>query len=117
MALLLPLSAIEMRADDKEAVIEIPIYRPEGERLGRTLVEIQAFYLDLMSCIQTSVSVDLGEVEVFVTNCSTGESWYDIFDSGLEMQTILMISGTSGLYDIRYVTESGDVYEGSFRIN
>ena len=116
MALLLPFSVQMMRADDKEAVIEIPIYRPEGERLGRTFVEVQAFYLDAMPSIQTSVFADLGEIEVSVTNCSTGEMWYDTFDSGLETQNILQISGSSGLYEVTYITFSGDVYQGSFII-
>ena len=61
----------------------------------------------MMSCVQTVVSTDLGEVGVMILNCSTGESWYDTFDSGVEPQVILQIT---------YTTEAGDVYEGSFMI-
>lgn len=116
MALLLPLSAIEMRADEEKAEIKIPIHKSGGKLLGRTLIEIDACYYGMMSCIQTSVYSDLGEVEVSVTNCSTGEMWYDTFDSGEESYTFLYISGSAGLYEITYTTESGDVYEGSFMI-
>lgn len=116
MALLLPLSAIEMRADEEKAEIKIPIHKSGGKLLGRTLIEIDACYYGMMSCIQTSVCSDLGEVEVSVTNCSTGEMWYDTFDSGEESYTFLYISGSAGLYEITYTTESGDVYEGSFMI-
>ena len=70
----------------------------------------------MMSCVQTVVSTDLGEVGVMILNCSTGESWYDTFDSGVEPQALLQISGDSGLYEITYTTEAGDVYEGSFMI-
>lgn len=116
MALLLPLSAIEMKADDEKAEIKIPIHKSSGKLLSRTLIEIDACYYGMMSCIQTSVSSDLGEVEVSVTNCSTGDMWYDTFDSGEEPYTFLYISGAAGLYEITYTTESGDVYEGSFMI-
>ena len=114
MALLLPLSAVEMRADDEIVVKEIPIHRTTGKVLGRTLIEVEAYYYGMMSSIQTSFFADLGEIEVYVTNCSTGEMWYDTFDSGVEPHTVLYISGAAGLYEITYTTESGDVYEGSF---
>ena len=42
--------------------------------------------------------------------------WYDSFDSALEPQTILPISGDPGVYEITYITESGNVYEGTFII-
>lgn len=116
MALLLPFSAIEMRADEEKAVMKIPLTMESGRKLNRSLNDdcVESCYYITMSCIQTSVSADLGEVEVSVTNCSTGESWYDTFDSGEESQTFLYLSGESGFYEITYVTESGDVYEGSF---
>lgn len=117
MALLLPLSTVEMRADDEIVVKEIPIHKTTGKVLGRTLIEVEAYYYGMMSSIQTSVFADLGEIEVYVTNCSTGEMWYDTFDSGLETQTVLMISGDAGFYEITYTTESGDTYVGSFMID
>lgn len=118
MALLLPLSAINMRADEEDAVIKIPLNYGKGVDLRRDFSQelIISCYYGMMSCIQTSVSSDLGEVEVSVTNCSTGDMWYDTFDSGEEPYTVLYISGAAGLYEITYTTESGDVYEGSFMI-
>ena len=118
MALLLPLSAIEMRADEEIVAKKIPLNYNKGTDLRRDFTPelITACYYGMMSCIQTSVCSDLGEVEVSVTNCSTGEMWYDTFDSGEESYTFLYISGSAGLYEITYTTESGDVYEGSFMI-
>ena len=60
---------------------------------------------------------DLGDVVLTVTNCSTGNVWYDSFDSTLEPQTMLPISGEPGVYEITYITESGNIYEGTFIID
>lgn len=116
MALLLPLSAINMRADEEDAVIKIPLNYGKGVDLRRDFSQelVVSCYYGMMSSIQTSFFADLGEIEVYVTNCSTGEMWYDTFDSGVEPHTVLYISGAAGLYEITYTTESGDVYEGSF---
>lgn len=70
----------------------------------------------MFSSIYTTVYEDLGEVEVYVTNTSTGEFWMTSFDSSNEQQSFLQISGTPGCYEIEYITESGDVYEGEFLI-
>lgn len=70
----------------------------------------------MLSAVHTTVSTDLGEIDVTVTNCSTGEFWQDTIDSSITSQHLLQISGTSGFYEITYTTESGDLYEGSFVI-
>ena len=38
------------------------------------------------------------------------------FDSSNEQQSFLQISGTPGYYEIEYITEPGDIYEGEFLI-
>lgn len=115
-ALLLPLSAFEMSADDEITVIKIPLKTEQKKDLSRSLIAepIVAYYIAATSCIQTTVSSDLGQVELTVTNCSTGEVWYDSFDSSSSPQTLLSISGTSGLYEVVYLTEDGNVYQGCF---
>lgn len=113
MALLLPLFAFEMSADEKEAK-PIPLTQGRVTKLDRSIVEIpiEAYYIGTTSSIQTLVSSDLGTVEVVVANLSTGESWYDIFDSGLSSCHELQISGHHGDYEIIYITESGNMYQG-----
>lgn len=113
MALLLPLFAFEMSADEKEAK-PIPLTQGRVTKLDRSIVEIpiEAYYIGTTSSIQTAVSSDLGTVEIVVTDLSTGESWSDIFDSGLLPYHELQISGDSGDYEILYITESGDLYQG-----
>ena len=118
MALLLPLSAFEMSADDENAVMKIPleldIEQNFERQVGAMLVE--CYYYGMMNTIITNVWSDLGDVVLTVTNCSTGNVWYDSFDSALEPQTMLTLSGEPGIYEIVYITESGGVYEGTFTI-
>ncbi|MBO5979219.1 MAG: DUF3244 domain-containing protein [Bacteroidales bacterium] len=113
MALLLPLFAFEMSADEKEAK-PIPLTQGRLTKLDRSIVEIpiEAYYIGMTSSIQTTVSSDLGTVEIIVTNLATGESRSDIFDSGLSPWHELQISSDSGNYEIIYVTESGDLFQG-----
>ena len=117
MAFLLPFTALEMRADEPKADIKIPLKVESGEKLGRSVCKepIIAHYLTFLSSVIT-VTEDLGEVTVIVTNISTGEFWSDTFDSTTERQSFLQISGSQGYYEIEYITESGDVYSGRFLI-
>lgn len=118
MALLLSLSAFEMSADNEKAAKKIPLELKQHGKMNRSLIQepIISYYYGMMTAIQTSVTSDLGVVDVMVTNSSTGESWYDSFDSSEEPQTILQISGEAGLYEITYTTEAGDIYEGTFTV-
>ena len=114
--LLLPLSAFQMRADDENVVKKIPLEMGHKIDLSRGISQefLSSYYYRMINCIQTIIASDLGEIEVKVTNCSTGETWYETFNSGLYSQHMLQISGTSGFYEIIYITESGVMYEGSF---
>lgn len=118
MVLVMPFSALEMRADEEKPNLKIPVRFTKGSgKLVRDLqIAITADYYATISCICTMVYEDLGEVEVYVTNHSTGEFWMTSFDSSCEQQVFLQISGTSGYYEIEYVTESGDIYSGSFTL-
>ena len=118
VAFLLPLFALEMSADEKPQIKKIPLQLDEDSRLHRdlSLCVIEVYYFSMLSSIQTTVTSDLGQIEMTVTNLSTGEAWSDTFDSGAIMQILLPISGTPGCYEIEYVTESGDGYAGEFLI-
>ena len=95
---------------------EIPIKKLDKSNLFRSPGDFLVFYDGISSAIYTTVTSDLGQIEMTVTNLSTGEAWSDSFDSGLIMQTLLPISGTPGYYEIEYITESGDAYAGEFLI-
>lgn len=117
MALILPLFVFDLSADEKEAK-PIPLTQGRVTKLDRSIVEIpiEAYYDGITFSIQTAVSSDLGAVEIVVTNLATSKSWSDIFDSGLSPWHELQISGDSGNYEIRYVTETGDFYYGYFAV-
>lgn len=117
MAVLLPLSAFEVSADEKEAR-KIHLTKDFTKKVERTLfvLPLESYYLGMLSSIQTTVTSDLGRIDMTVTNLMTGESWSDTFDSALTPQTYLPISGAPGLYKITYLTSFGDLYEGTFTI-
>ena len=117
MAVLLPLSAFEVSADEKEAR-KIHLTKDFTKKVERTLfiLPLESYYLGMLSSIQTTVTSDLGRIDMTVTNLMTGESWSDSFDSALTPQTYLPISGAPGLYEITYLTSFGDLYEGTFTI-
>ena len=116
MAVLLPLSAFEMSADEKEAR-KIPLRMGKTEKLSRDLViePIESYYLGMLSSIQTTVTSDLGRIDMTVTNLTTGETWSDTFNFAISPH-LLPISGAPGLYEITYLTSFGDLYEGTFTI-
>ena len=116
MAVLLPLSLFGMNDEYEKVVMKIPLKFEQGTKINRNLQEepIESFYYGLMNTIITNVFSDLGEIFLTVTNHSTGEVWYDVFDSEVQPQVVTTISGTPGWYEIVYTTATGEVYEGSF---
>lgn len=119
LAFLLPLFALEMSADDENAKMKIPLRMESTGKHVRDLIQepLICHYYGMLTSIVTTFASDLGDVTQTVTNTSTGEIWYDVFDSATEPQTILPISGTPGFYEITYITSSGDVYEGTLVLN
>ncbi len=116
LAVLLPLFAFDMNADEKRTK-KIPLDPPLQMCVERGMVlQINAWYDYTLSSIITAASNDLGEVSLTITNLSTGETWYDTFDSSSTPQVVTTISGSTGIYEIVYITESGDVYEGNFML-
>ena len=122
LVVFLPLSSFVMNADEQKNKQEIPLHQTHDSGPGhdiRSLIQlpIECHYFGIMNTIVTTVQSDLGDVLITVTNCSTGNVWYDSFDSAQEPQTMLPISGDPGVYEITYITESGNIYEGTFIID
>ena len=114
---LLPSFVFNMNADEKTEK-KIPIQYKGNDRLGRTLINvpIETTYYGVLSAIRTTISSDIGEVEMSVVNSFTGDVWTCFFDSAIESQILLGISGCPGDYIVSYMTEYGNLYEGSFTI-
>ena len=119
MALLLPFFSSKIDADEKEEVVkEIPlilITNEIGER-GYHPILLNACYYGILKGIKTNVFTDLGEVEISVSNWTTGEVWSDSFDSSQNSTHILNISGESGIYEVIYTTQNGNIYQGTINI-
>lgn len=119
LAVLLPFFALNINAEDKDVVKEIPVKKvPKGINERSLSPEcINACYYGFLEGIQTVVSADLGVIEVTAQNCSTGEMWSDTFNSSQTNVHFLSITPSPGVYEIVYTTHSGERYEGTFYID
>lgn len=112
---LLSLSVFTTNADEKPTKQEIPLNPCQNKiKDNRSIFPIESCYIGMLNLVQTDIYRDLGEVFVEIINVRTGEISCDSFDSGLTPQHFLPISGNSGYYQVTYIIENGDVYEGCF---
>ncbi len=122
LAILLPLSSFASNAEESPHKQEIPltpvIVNGGLDNNNRSLVQlpVECCYFRMMNIIVTTVLSDVGDVTLTVTNCSTGSVWYNSFDSTMEPRSFLPISEEPGIYEIVYITEAGNIYEGTFTI-
>ena len=96
---------------------EIPIHEdPKPMQEPRTPdygSDITAFYQS--GVIYLQFGSDMGEVEITVTNESTGEQWSQIDDSAFGSASIAT-STSAGNYYITIVTDDASCYSGSFSL-
>ena len=96
---------------------EIPIQKdPETKQEQRTPnfgSDIMAYYQD--GAIYLQFAYDMGEVEITVTNETTGEMWQQTDDSAFGFVTI-PASTNVGNYYITIVTDDASCYSGSFSL-
>ena len=121
LAVFLPLSVFVLNADElshKQEIAINPVIEGSQDWDNRSLtrIPIECHYLGMINAFVTTVWSDLGDVTLTVTNCSTGSVWYDSFNSSMEPQAFLAISGEPGTYKIIYITESGGIYKGALTI-
>ena len=118
MAVLLPLSLFGKNDDNENAVMKIPLKNRPGIKNNRNIfVEpIESYYYYVTNTIITNVLDGSGSISVSVFNRSAGEVWYDTIDCSVQQQIITQISGTPGVYEVVYMTASGDTYSGLFEI-
>ncbi len=96
---------------------EIPIQKdPETKQEQRTPnfgSDIMAYYQD--GAIYLQFAYDMGEVEITVTNETTGEMWQQTDDSAFGSATIAT-STDAGNYYITIVTDDASCYSGNFSL-
>ena len=120
MIVLLSLPIPITRADDKDVERPIPldlVYNDEfRNKRGFIPLPIECYYAVYLKSIQTTVYDNLGEITIEVLNTTTGETFYETFNSTLTPQHALPISGSAGFYTITYTTSGGDEYIGTYML-
>ena len=99
--------------EKKEIPIEVkpkPITGPRTPDYGS---DIMAYYQD--GVIYLQFGYDMGEVEITVTNETTGEMWQQTDDSAFGYATIAT-STSAGNYYITIGTDDASCYSGSFSL-
>ena len=74
----------------------------------RTLIPITCVYAD--GTVQLTMLENLGEMELIVTNQTTGEQWRTVNNWVLQTSTI------SGVYLVEIITEDGTTYWGTYTL-
>lgn len=118
LLLSVPLATFSMNVKDDDAVMKIPLEIKQGGNINRSFNPdvIICYYDAMLSCIHTTCLSDLGNISISVINYTTGEILNDIYDSAIYPLFFIDFSGAAGVYEIIYVTEAGQRYEGNFVI-
>ena len=74
----------------------------------RTLIPITCVYID--GTVQLTMLENLGEMELIVTNQTTGEQWKTVNN------WVLQTSTDSGVYLVGIITEDGTTYWGTYTL-
>ena len=82
--------------------------RESGEKYPRTLIPITCVYTD--GTVQLTMLENLGEMELIVTNQTTGEQWRTVNN------WVLQTSTANGVYLVEIITEDGTTYWGTYTL-
>lgn len=77
-------------------------------RHPRTLIPITCVYAD--GTVQLTMLENLGEMELIVTNQTTGEQWRTVNN------WVLQTSTANGVYLVEIITEDGTTYWGTYTL-
>ncbi len=80
----------------------------KDNKYPRTLIPITCVYVD--GTVQLTMFENLGEMELIVTNQTTGEQWRTVNN------WVLQTSTDSGVYLVEIITEDGDTYWGTYTL-
>lgn len=110
------ISAPFSKSTNDGGTVPIPVVdHNELDPIHRSIIPIEAYYIALNSSICVTFSQNLGDMDVTVTNLTTGDS--DDFEIVASIgSTLLPISGDTGYYRIDFILSSGTQYYGEFEI-
>lgn len=99
--------------EKKEIPIDKVLTHQKAPRTPDYGSDIMAYYQD--GVIYLQFGYDMGEVEITVTNETTGEMWQQTDDSAFGSASIAT-STSAGNYYITIVTDDASCYSGSFSL-
>ena len=99
--------------ESKKTVVDVELKIEKGDadnsnKYPRSLIPITCVYVD--GTVQLTILENLGEIEFFVTNQTTGEQWSAVNN------WVLQTSTANGVYLVEIVTENGDTYWGTYTL-
>ena len=108
----LQLFAGTVGSDEQEnKVVNVKLAQGEPDdtsKYPRTLIPITCVYVD--GTVQLTILENLGEIELFVTNQTTGEQWSTVNNWVLQTAT------ATGVYLVEIITEDGTTYWGTYTL-
>ena len=95
--------------DEKPTDVALQKGKPDKDnKHPRTLIPISCVYAD--GTVQLTMLENLGEMELIVTNQTTGEQWRTVNN------WVLQTSTDSGVYLVEIITEDGTTYWGTYTL-
>ncbi len=103
------------KKEDKEIVIRGGKILSSNKHRAPARIPIKVSYVSFISALNITFMNSLGEVEVNVTNHSTGDYLSGTLDANAGT-AILPISGDEGFYTVTFVRSDGTEYYGEFEL-
>ena len=95
--------------EEKPTDVALQKGKPDKDnKYPRTLIPITCIYVDGM--VQLTMLENLGEMELIVTNQTTGEQWRTVNN------WLLQTSTAAGVYLVEIITEDGTTYWGTYTL-
>lgn len=110
-----PAKAMTEVADTVIVIEPLPGYQPGHGPKAPFIVPIHAHYVSLLSTVILTFTANLGEIEVEITNTTTGGYDSGIIDTQYLSDSIPITMG-SGHYIILFTLPSGRRYIGEFDV-
>ena len=116
-ACLFAMSNVQVFAEE-EVKISVPLITVKpvhgGEARDLSLVPFTAYYQG--GTIYISTSAEFTSLSITITNESTGQAWNSATDISDGMGEISIANGGTGSYTVEILTEYGECFTGSFRL-
>lgn len=102
-------------SDGGNPIVILPANHTGTTFPNRSIVPIEAYYSSLASSVVVSFTVDLGSVDVVVSNIDAGETVEVTIDS-YDAPSFISIPWTEGLVSVQFILDDGQLYYGEFNL-